>query len=78
MFNTDGGSLRGSGFYADSADISGLECKGAKVDANDVETDCTFEGEVEVHFDDWGYGTWECPECSCDNEYQVPEYDGEE
>lgn len=73
MWNTDGGSMRGSGIYADSSDIDGLVCGGVIADDNDNETPCTFEGEVEVHFDDWSRGTWTCPVCESDNDYDLPE-----
>ena len=69
MWNTDGGSMRGSGIYAESSDVSGLVCGGVIAD----ETPCTFEGEVEVSFDDWGRGVWTCEVCNSDNDYDVPE-----
>lgn len=72
MWNTDGGSMRGSGIYADSADIE-VTCEGVIADENDNETPCTFEGEVEVSFDDWGRGMWTCEVCGSDNDYEAPE-----
>jgi hypothetical protein len=67
------GSLRGSGFYADSADIDDLECKGTIEFQSGAEVDCKFEGTEEVSFDDWGRGVWTCPKCSWQNEYDIPE-----
>ena len=67
------GSMMGSGIYADSTDIDGLVCGGATYDADENETLCTFEGEAEVFFDDWKRGTWTCPKCESDNDYDLPE-----
>ena len=74
-YNTEG-SLRGSGIYADSADID-VTCKGNTYDTHENEFPCTFEGEVEVSFDDWNRGTWTCEVCGWDNDYDLPEIDSD-
>jgi hypothetical protein len=76
MWNTDGGSMMGSGIYSDSCVVSGLACEGVTSDEQGNETDCTFEGEVDVYFDDWGRrGVWTCGVCKSDNEYEFPAYE---
>jgi hypothetical protein len=66
MWNTDGGSMRGSGIYAEEHTIKGLVCE---------EEGCDFEGETDVYFDDWGNGSWTCEKCEAENTYEAPEMD---
>jgi hypothetical protein len=65
------GSLRGSVFYADSADIE-VVCSGT-IELGLDEVACQYEGQEEVSFDDWGRGVWTCPKCQTLNDYDIPE-----
>jgi hypothetical protein len=75
MWNTDGGSMRGSGIYAEDVVID-FECSNEE---------CGHEEKLDAVTDDWGQvGDIECPKCgedtNCDKEYEPdcdPDYGDE-
>ena len=45
------GTMRGSGIFAEET-VLDMECD-----------PCGFNGEVDVHLDDWRTASWDCPTC---------------
>ena len=59
------GSMRGSGIY--SADFTmDVSCQ----------DECKWFGVGDVQVNDWGTGTWVCPECLTEHEIEIEIEDG--
>lgn len=70
MSNYPPGSMAGSGIYAEERSMP-MQCAAPiEPDHEDDHSpdECDFHDAVDVHIDDYGVLTWECPQCGAEHE----------